>query len=423
MTARDLSRIGTWCSLVALLVVPVVAAAQEAPAPAGRVRVLVDCPNTNCDQNFFQTEIKFVDHVRERQDADVHLQITSQATGAGGNELTFSFFGQGRFTGRDHVLRHATVPAQSQDVIRRDMVRVISLGLVLYAIDSPAAATLAVTTQQAAVAAPALQEDPWNRWTFRTRFQGYTQGEKSNKSFNVNTNFNANRTTEAMKLNLSTNGNYSENSFELTDGRKFISPSRNWGVNGLWVKSLDGHWSAGVRGSTSGSSFQNIDQQWAALPAIEYDIFPYAESTRRLFTLQYAAGLRGYDYKETTIYGKDQETRGAHAFTSSISMRQRWGQLSSGFEAASYLPEFSKNHVSGWNDLSLNLIKGLALNFYVELSSIRDQLYLPAGDITNEEVLVRQTQLATRYRYYFNFGVTYTFGSIYSPVVNPRMNN
>jgi len=47
-------------------------------------------------------------------------------------------------------------------------------------------------------------------------------------------------------------------------------------------------------------------------------------------------------------------------------------------------------------------------------------VYLRRGEATTEEVLVRQRQLATGYQYFYSFGISYTFGSIYSPAVNPR---
>jgi hypothetical protein len=422
-----MTRLRARAALAALLCTSVLSgnatAGQDAPAAPGRVRVFVDCQNTSCDQDFFRTEMTFVDHVRQRQDADVHVLLTSQSTGAGGNEITLSFFGQERFKGRDHVLRLTTVPAQAQDAIRREIVRVMSIGVIPYALDSPVVNTLTVRTQTAPTAAPAAQDDPWNRWTFRVGANGNTSGEKSNRSLYVNANVSANRTTAAMKLNLSANANYNESRFELGDGRIFIAPTRNYNANGLWVKSLTSHWSAGTRASLNSSSFQNIDRSVGLFPAIEYDLFPYSESTRRLLTFRYEAGVRNYDYTQRTVFGKDTETVAAHAGSAYLSLRQRWGTVSSGFEAASFIPEASKNHVSGWGNINLNLVKGLALNFYSELSSIRDQVYLAAGDVTDEEVLVRQRQLATRYRYYFNFGITYTFGSIYSPVVNPRMSN
>ena len=51
---------------------------------------------------------------------------------------------------------------------------------------------------------------------------------------------------------------------------------------------------------------------------------------------------------------------------------------------------------------------------------MRDQISLPAEEATSEEVLVNQRQLATSYRYFLYFGVGYSFGSIFSPIVNPR---
>ena len=408
---------------VLLLLATAAAAQPPPPAAGGRVRVFVDCQNTSCDQEFFRTEVTFVDHLRERQEADVHLLLTSQSTGGGGSEITFSFFGQGRFKGRDHVLRLTTVPAQAQDAIRRQMTRLMSIGFVPYALDSPAAQTLAVTLQAAPTAAAAAQDDPWDRWTFRIGANGNINGEKSNRSLYLNGSVNANRTTAAYKLNVSSNFNYNESRFELTDGRQFIAPTRSYNLNGLWVKSLNAHWSVGARGNVNSSTFSNIDRSIGVFPAIEYDIFPYSESTRRLLTIRYEAGVRHNDYVERTVYGKDSEAIGAHAVNGYLSLRQRWGTVSSGVEAASFIPEMSKNHVTGWGNLNLNLVKGLGLNFYTELTSLRDQVSLASGGASNEEVLVRQTQLATRYRYYFNFGVTYTFGSIYSPIVNPRFGN
>ena len=424
MIRRRLTRLPVLAAIL-VLTLAADAAAQDTPAPpaSGRVRVLIDCPNTSCDQDFFRTEMKFVDHVRQRQDADVHVLVTSQSTGAGGNEITFSFFGQERFKGRDHVLRTTTVPAQAQDATRRQMVRVMSVGLVPYALDSPVADTLAVTTQAAPTVTPTVQDDPWNRWTFRIGVNGSTNGERSNKSSYVNGSFTANRTTEAMKLNLNVNGNYNESQFELGDGRRFVAPTRNFNINGLWVKSLTGHWSAGVRTNVNSSSFQNIDRSISAAPGIEYDIFPYAESTRRLLTIRYEVGVRKYDYTKRTVFNKEEETLGTQAVRAYTSLRQRWGTVASGFEFASFIPEAGKNHINGWGEMNLSLFRGLGLNFYTDLTSLRDQVYLAAGDVTDEEVLVRQRQLATRYRYYFQFGVTYTFGSIYSPIVNPRFGN
>jgi hypothetical protein len=54
------------------------------------------------------------------------------------------------------------------------------------------------------------------------------------------------------------------------------------------------------------------------------------------------------------------------------------------------------------------------------VSRIHDQLYLRAGEATDEEILLRRRQLATSYRYRFSAGVSYTFGSMFNNVVNTR---
>ena len=97
--------------------------------------------------------------------------------------------------------------------------------------------------------------------------------------------------------------------------------------------------------------------------------------------------------------------------------RKRWPRE---VEVASFVPDVGKNHVSLYGDVSLNVARGLSLNLNASVDSIRDQITLPRVEATSEEILVNQRQLATNYRYFVYFGVSYTFGSIFSPIVNPR---
>src|SRR5687767_3198886 len=180
------------CALFLCLVLAATSAFAQDPAPApapAALRVFIDCNNTPCDSEFFRTEITFIEHVRERQDADVHLLMTGQSTGSGGREITFSFFGQGRLMGRDHVLKESFVVASSEDDVRRGMVRVMSLGLIPYVLDMPAAARLRVTVQAPSTAAAAqAARDPWNRWSFRLNLNTNANGEASSKFMQFNTN-------------------------------------------------------------------------------------------------------------------------------------------------------------------------------------------------------------------------------------------
>lgn len=54
---------------------------------------------------------------------------------------------------------------------------------------------------------------------------------------------------------------------------------------------------------------------------------------------------------------------------------------------------------------------------------IHDQINLVKQDLTYDEILLQRKEIATQYEYYVNFGLSYTFGSIYNNVVNPRFGN
>jgi len=47
-------------------------------------------------------------------------------------------------------------------------------------------------------------------------------------------------------------------------------------------------------------------------------------------------------------------------------------------------------------------------------------LYLPKGDLTSEEILLRTTSVETDYDYNIGIGIKISFGSFYNNVVNPR---
>ena len=68
-------------------------------AQATPVRVYLDCQHFRCDEDYFVREITFVDYVRSPQDADVHILVTRQDTGGGGDAYSATFIGQRAFAG------------------------------------------------------------------------------------------------------------------------------------------------------------------------------------------------------------------------------------------------------------------------------------------------------------------------------------
>ncbi|NQY11275.1 MAG: hypothetical protein HRT71_17390 [Flavobacteriales bacterium] len=58
----------------------------------------------------------------------------------------------------------------------------------------------------------------------------------------------------------------------------------------------------------------------------------------------------------------------------------------------------------------------------MNVSIIRDQINLPAGEVSDEDILLQRQALATGYSLWGDVGINYTSGSIYNSVVNPRFN-
>ena len=57
---------------------------------------------------------------------------------------------------------------------------------------------------------------------------------------------------------------------------------------------------------------------------------------------------------------------------------------------------------------------------FASYERVRDQLSLSAAGIDPSDILLRLRELKTSYRYDISGGLSYTFGSIYDNVVNPR---
>ena len=68
------------------------------------LRIFLDCDRRICDADFFRQEITFVNFMRDRQDAQVHVLVTRETTGGGGRAYTMDFIGLETFEGLDDQL-------------------------------------------------------------------------------------------------------------------------------------------------------------------------------------------------------------------------------------------------------------------------------------------------------------------------------
>jgi hypothetical protein len=412
------------CALVAWW--PAVAFAQDtaraAPAQLDRaLRVFIDCRADGCDEQFFRTELTWFDHVRDQQDADVHVLVTGQGTGGGGTEYTVRFIGRGLWDGQEDTLLRASEASATEDMRRRELVQVFGLGLARFAARTPAGAGLKVVPPETGMSVQSgVADDPWNYWVFRTNINTFFNGEASSSSQSVNVNQSANRTTELWKVNFGAGINYNTSDYVLSDGTTYTSIRKGWFANSLVVKSLGEHWSIGGRAGASRSTYLNQQLAVRLAPAVEFNFFPYSESNERQLTLQWSVGANHFRYDEETIYGVMQENRWDEVLIAHLSLRQPFGTVRITNEVAHYFEDVGQYRYIFSIDNELRLTRGLSLNIDGNYAILHDQIYLQRGEATDEEILVRQRQLETSYRYFFFIGVTYRFGSINNNVVNPR---
>jgi len=405
---------------MALLLVPAASAAQPSdPAREDALRIFLDC--SSCDFDYLRREVPFVNYVRDRKDADVHILVTTQSTGSGGVEYIFRFIGLGRFERVDDELKYTAAQTLTADERRRGYVEVLKLGLVRYVTSTTAADRLRLVYRPERPGAPAAQPyDPWNFWSFRVRGNGSVNGEATSNSHNFSASAIANRTTEAWKINVSSFMNFHTNRFTLSDGEKLTDDSHDHNIGVLVVESLGDHWAAAWRGRMASTTFLNQDRAYRAAAGVEYSFFPYSESSTRELTLQFTTGINHYKYLETTIYGKNSQTAPDGVLIGSLDVRQPWGSSGLSVEAATYFTDLQRHRFAVSGDIDVRLFKGFSLTLDGSVSRIHDQLYLRAGAATDEEILLRRRQLATNYRYRFSVGASYTFGSIFNNIVNTR---
>ena len=412
------------CRVVLAVVLAVgVAGARAADArqigePA-RLRVFIGC--TACDVDFLRQEVTSVEYVRDRVAADVHVLFTTETTGSGGQAITLNFIGRGRFTGLDDSLIYVSSAIETADDTRRGYARLLSLGLVRYLARTPLAARLRVDVPADApnlTGATAIP-DPWNYWVFNLGVSGDVTGEALTRTWALSSSGTASRTTARWKLQFGASANYDSSRFELGD-ETLTTVSHNSLVDGLAVKSLGDHWGLGVGGSLVSSTFTNQRGTFRLASAIEFNVFPYAESSRQQVTFGYAVGVSSLRYREETIFGKLDETRPDGRFQFFAGATQPWGAIDVSVQAEHFLDAPSQQRVLTTGTLSLQVTGGLFLDTSGGASLLRDQVYLARRGASDEEVLLRQRRLATGYDYFLSLGVTFTFGSVHDSVVNSR---
>lgn len=400
-------------------------ALTQEPTAARNLRLFFDC-NANCDDDYVRLETPWVDFVRDRTDADVHLLITSIRTGAGGERYTLAFLGLGPFAGRSDTLTYMHNVGDTDDVGRRGLTRTIQLGLGPYIARTAAASRIAMRLDDQGGARPAAppQDDPWRSWVFDIDAFAGLRDEERQSEFEWGGSVEANRITGRWKFGALGDAFFNESRFMIDNDDGTTSEietiRESYSAGAVLVRSHGPHWGTGIQTRVGASTFSNTKLAVRAAPAVEFSVFPYDEFTRRQLTLQYSLGISRFEYRQETIFGKLTETRPTHALVVGYDLTQPWGETDITLETSRYLDNSAQWRFSASGELELRIARGFSIDFGANASLIRDQLSIPKEGATPEEILLELRELQSDYRYNAFLSLSYTFGSIFSAVVNPR---
>ena len=103
-----------------------------------------------------------------------------------------------------------------------------------------------------------------------------------------------------------------------------------------------------------------------------------------------------------------------HSLTLNLRFREKWGSIYSYLVASQFLDLPEQNRLTLNNNLNIRIIRGLSVRISAYFRFIRDQINLPKGAASVEDLLLRQRQISTNFQNRISMGLSYTFGSIFN---------
>lgn len=383
------------------------------------VRIFIDC--RFCDMNYIRREIPYVNYVRDVKEAQVYVLETRQSTGSGGSEYTFTFLGQKKFEGMNDTLVYASRPDDTRDHTREGRTQMLRMGLMRYVAKTPIFEEVEIRHIGRSV--PEEVTDKWNYWIFELETRPRLELEETRKEIDIHNSVSAVKITPEWKIEMDFNHSFTRTKYTMVeedDTIKYTEDKSDKSLRNLIVKSLGEHWSLGARFDISSSTFRNTKINYDFYPSIEYNIFPYSESTHRQLRLLYGIGYSYNKYIDTTIYNKIEESLFGQKLELAYQVQKKWGSVNVSLEGSNYFHDFKKNRLELEGFINIRIVKGLSFNIRGGVARIRNQLSLVPEELSEADILLDLQELATKYSIDGGIGFTYTFGSIYNNIVNPR---
>jgi hypothetical protein len=407
-------------ALLLLLLLCSVCKAQNTNAPKEKTTPRIHVSGEYSDMQYLKEQIPVVDYVIDRKDADVHVLVVKEGTGSGGYLYSLFFYGKHQFDKINDTIKVVVNLDDSNDLTRNKVVKGIKTGLFNYLKNSSVSnlMTIAFQNNKAAV----KEKDPWDFWLFNVSLSGYFNGESASSYTSLYGTLSTSRTTEDLRLGFGFSNSYSQNTYDYDD-YNYLAVKRIHKLYANAVKSVSDHWSIGSWGNIYRSSYSNYDLSWTLTGGVEYNFYPYSQSSQQQLRLAYRMGITHNKYFEETVYFKEAEYLATQTLSLTLNLTQPWGSVIASIDGQNFFQDLKKYCLDVYIDTSLKLYKGLSITSYFGYSKMNNQISLARGGASVEDVLLSTRQLETEYTYYASIGLSFSFGSIFNSIVNPRFGN
>ena len=369
-------------------------------------------------EDYIKIRLWFVNYVRDPHEAQVHVIFSLQPTASGGSLYHLFFLGRENFTGKNDTLAYTAPEENTNRKTRDEITDVLMSGLVSY---------LSANGQQKflvfdyGISQSEVQQsfDRWKNWVFTAQGNFDLTADANQSIYNGFGSLSSAKITDAWKVRLTADATINNNSF-ATDTLHYASNIFIKNLNGLIVKSINDHWSAGLQPAYYSSNYSNIKAQFSLAAGVEYDVFPYSESVNHFFTLRYRAQPLYNFYNDSTVFYKKKEFLLNHILDATVTRVENWGNVSVTLTASQYINHPKAYRADMSAQMDFHIAKGLFFNVVGNASLINNQLSVSKAILLPQDLLLQQREILTNYSAGFSIGITYTFGSIFNNIVNPR---
>lgn len=389
----------------------------KAYSQSDKIKVFLSC---NCDDSYIKQNTLLLDYVRDRTLSDIEVFVFDISNASGGRNFTFEYKGKNDFQNKENKISTDITQNLTFNEAREVLLKTYKMGMVHFLQNTVFQNQVDVSFNDQIDIPQEMSFDQWKNWVFEISGSFNFENEESINEEEYNVGFDIDRVTEMWRVRSYFRQRRAVK-FYSGDEENYNSERNSTYFSGSLVKSISDHFSTGIFGTYQKDTFRNYKSFFNFSPALEYNFIPYKEVLTREVTLAYKLGYNFYEYLEETLYGFLDQKMFNQSLTLNLRFREKWGSIYSYMVASQFLDQPDQNRLTLNNNINLRIVRGLSLRISGSFQLIRDQINLPKGEASIEDLLLRQRQISTNYQNRISMGLSYTFGSIFNNIVNTRL--